>query len=71
MPAILPYYQPYVFIRRFHMPLSVFRKIIRFGKEGLVINIPIAWARYHNLQPGDSLEVIANNKLVIRPTKNK
>lgn len=51
------------------MASLVERSLIRFGNGGLVVSIPIAWARYYNLLPGDKVVIIANSKLTIRPKK--
>jgi AbrB family looped-hinge helix DNA binding protein len=32
-----------------------------------VITLPKAWLRYFRLKPGDTLEIIANGELTIRP----
>jgi len=48
------------------MPTLVLRKLVRFGQSGLVLTIPKGWARYHGLEPGDKVEVIANRDLVVR-----
>lgn len=49
------------------MPTLAYRKLIKFGEEGLVLTIPRAWARYYKLKPGDRVEVEANGELVVRP----
>ena len=51
------------------MPTLTLRKIIKFGKVAHVITLPMAWVRYHKLQAGDRVEVIADGKLTIRPIK--
>ncbi len=51
------------------MPTVTFRKVIKLGKNGLVISLPAGWVRYYNLKAGDRLEVIANKKLIVRPDK--
>jgi len=51
------------------MPTITFRKVIRLGQNGFVISLPVGWVRYHNLKAGDRLEVIANEKLTVRPIK--
>ena len=33
----------------------------------LVLTVPRAWARYHNLKPGDRVVAIANGDLLVRP----
>jgi len=51
------------------MPTVFQRKIIKMGEAGHAIILPISWVRYHGLQAGDKLEVIADGKLTIRPKK--
>ena len=51
------------------MPTQTLRKAIRLGKYQLVVTLPAGWVRYYNLKAGDKLEVIANEKLVVRPIK--
>jgi len=53
------------------MPTITFRKIIRLGKNGLVITLPTGWIRFYGLKAGDKLEVIANKKLIVRPIKQE
>ena len=51
------------------MPTITTRKVIKLGKNGLVMSLPAGWVRYYNLKAGDRLEVIANKKLIVRPMK--
>jgi len=55
--------------REENMPTITSRKVIKLGKNGLVITLPAGWVRYYNLKAGDRLEVIANEKLIVRPIK--
>ena len=48
------------------MPTISERSIIKFGNGGLVLTIPIGWARYYSLSPGDKLITIANDDLVVK-----
>ena len=43
------------------------RKIIRIGDSSLAVIIPKAWLRYYDLGYGDSVEVISNGDVVIKP----
>ena len=43
--------------------------LIKFGDGGLVISVPIAWARFHGLRPGDKVDVITNGELRVRLRK--
>ena len=49
------------------MPVECTRKLIRMGKNGLVVTVPRAWANYWKLQPGQKVTVIANDNLTISP----
>ena len=49
------------------MPVECTRKLIRMGKNGLVVTVPRAWANYWKLQPGQKVTVIANDDLTISP----
>jgi bifunctional DNA-binding transcriptional regulator/antitoxin component of YhaV-PrlF toxin-antitoxin module len=51
------------------MPTLTFRKLIRFGADGLVVTIPKSWVRYYGLKAGDQLQVIADSELIIRVVK--
>lgn len=53
------------------MPTLTLRKVIKFGELAYVVTLPTAWVRYHRLQAGDKLEVIADGKLTIRPIKTR
>jgi len=49
------------------MPSVFTRSILSIGDGGMCVSIPISWARYYGLKPGDKLEVIANGELTVRP----
>ena len=59
------------------MPTLNYQKVLRFGRNGLAVTIPVAWARYHQLKPGDSVELRidigrsaanpGNGNIIIRP----
>lgn len=51
------------------MPTLTVRKLIKFGKDGVVMTMPKEWVRYYSLRAGDKLEVIADGELIIRPEK--
>ena len=53
------------------MPSLTTRKIIKFGKSTLAMTLPKAWVNYFKLKAGGRLEVIANEKLIIRPIGKK
>jgi AbrB family looped-hinge helix DNA binding protein len=48
------------------MPIKVERILFRVGEGSLAVTIPKAWAAYNRLKPGDTVEVIANDGVLIR-----
>jgi len=48
------------------MPIKVERILFRVGEGSLAVTLPKAWATYNHLKPGDTVEVIANDGVVIR-----
>ena len=55
-----------IFIRGLmEMPTKTYRKLIKFGKSGFVITVPIGWVRYYGLKAGDKLEMVVNGELLI------
>jgi hypothetical protein len=53
------------------MPTLTYRKLIKFGDDGLVLTVPKAWIRYYRLKAGDKLVVVSNRNLVIHPEGNE
>ena len=51
------------------MPTQTIRKLIKFGRDGVVMTVPREWIRYYGLKAGDRLEVIADGELTIRPER--
>lgn len=49
------------------MPVQSTRKLIRMGRDGLVVTVPRAWAAYYKLKAGDKVSIIANDDLTIHP----
>jgi len=43
------------------MPIKVERILFRVGEGSLAVTLPKTWVIYHNLQPGDIVEVIVND----------
>lgn len=43
------------------------RKLIRHGNVSLVISIPIEWIRFFELAPGDTVELISDDIITIKP----
>jgi AbrB family looped-hinge helix DNA binding protein len=51
------------------MPIKVERILFRVGEGSLAVTLPKAWATYNHLKPGDTVEVIANDGVIIRVKK--
>lgn len=49
------------------MPIQVERTLFRIGNGGFAVTVPKAWVRYRQLRPGDKVEIIADEDLIIRP----
>ena len=47
------------------MPIKVKRVLFRVGEVSLAVTLPRAWVAYNNLQPGDVVEIIANDAVLI------
>ena len=48
------------------MPLKFERKLFKIGEGGVAITLPKAWVKYHGLKPGDIVEIVADDELIIR-----
>ena len=48
------------------MPIKVERILFRVGEVSLAVTLPKAWVTYNNLKPGDTVEVIADDGVLIR-----
>jgi len=53
------------------MPNLVERSVIDMGQGSYVITLPKPWVRYFQIQPGDKLEVISNDDLIIRHPRRR
>ena len=51
------------------MPIKVERILFRVGEGSLAVTLPKAWATYNRLKPGDTVEVIANEGVLINVKK--
>jgi len=51
------------------MPIKVERILFRVGEGSLAVTLPKAWATYNRLKPGDTVEVIANDGVLISVRK--
>ena len=45
---------------------KVERILFRVGEGSFAVTLPKAWIRYNRLRPGDTLEIIANDDVLIR-----
>ena len=48
------------------MPILVERILFRVGEGSLAVTLPKAWVTYNKLKPGDIVEIIVNNGMLIR-----
>ena len=48
------------------MPIKVERILFRVGEGSLAVTLPKAWVRYNHLKPGDTVEIIANDGVLVR-----
>jgi len=53
------------------MPHKEIRKIIRIGKTSFAVILPISWLRFYDMRYGDSVEVISNGSVIVRPLEKK
>ena len=51
------------------MPIKVERILFRVGEGSLAVTLPKAWVVYNRLKPGDTVEVIANDGVIINVIK--
>ena len=51
------------------MPIKVERILFRVGEGSLAVTLPKAWVTYNRLKPGDTVEVIANDSVLINVKK--
>jgi len=51
------------------MPIKVERILFRVGEGSLAVTLPKAWVVYNRLKPGDTVEVIANDGVLINVIK--
>jgi len=48
------------------MPIQVERKLFKIGEGGIAVVLPKAWINYHKLGPGDKVEIVADEDLLLR-----
>ena len=48
------------------MPIKVERILFRVGEGSLAVTLPKPWVIYNRLKPGDTVEVIVNDGVLIR-----
>jgi bifunctional DNA-binding transcriptional regulator/antitoxin component of YhaV-PrlF toxin-antitoxin module len=49
------------------VPAEETRKIMKHGQSSGVVTIPIAYRRYHKIDPGDKVKIIFDSLLLIVP----
>jgi antitoxin component of MazEF toxin-antitoxin module len=52
------------------MPIQVERILFRVGEGSLAVTLPKAWVTYNRLKPGDTVEVIVDDGVLIRIKEN-
>ena len=52
------------------MPIKVERILFRVGEGSLAVTLPKPWVIYNRLKPGDKVEVIVNNGVLINVKVN-
>ena len=52
------------------MPIKVERILFRVGEGSLAVTLPKPWVIYNRLKPGDRVEVIVNNGVLINVKVN-
>jgi antitoxin component of MazEF toxin-antitoxin module len=52
------------------MPIKVERILFRVGEGSLAVTLPKPWVIYNRLKPGDKVEVIVNNGVLIQVKEN-
>jgi antitoxin component of MazEF toxin-antitoxin module len=53
------------------MPIKVKRILFRVGEGSLAVTLPKAWVIYNQLKPGDTVELIANDGVLINVKKEQ
>jgi len=48
------------------MPIKVERVLFRVGESSFAVTLPKAWATYNRLKPGDTVELIVDDGVLIR-----
>ncbi len=48
------------------MPILVERKLFKTGEGAIAVTLPKAWTNYYHLKPGDRVEIIGEDELIIR-----
>ena len=51
------------------MPIKVERILFRVGESSLAVTLPKAWVVYNQLKPGDTVELIANDGVIVHIKK--
>lgn len=48
------------------MPHQYERKLVRIGESSLGVIIPKAWTKYYDLTDNDRIDLISDDKIIIR-----
>ncbi len=48
------------------MPAIFERKLFKIGEGGIAVTLPKSWTNFYGLKPGDKVEIIANQDLIVR-----
>lgn len=48
------------------MPIVVEKKLFKIGEGGFAVSLPKTWINYHHLRPGDNVEMVIDEDLIIR-----
>jgi len=49
---------------------EVERSLFRIGSGSFAVTLPIRWVRHHHLRPGDKVEIVIDDDLLIRPKQS-
>ena len=53
------------------MPILVKRKVFKVGEGSFAVTLPKAWVSYKQLKYGDTVEIVANDDIIIRAKTNR
>ena len=53
------------------MPVLEQRPVYKSGKSSFALTLPAGWVRYLKINPGDMVELVISDEIVIRPIRNQ